>query len=381
MHYLDQASTSFPKPKEVVQSICEYLTQCGVSPGRGSYRLAELAEKNVVETREKLSVILQVKQPDHIAFTQNATHSLNIILKGFLQENDHVLICEYSHNAALRPLESLKKSKRISYDVLPVDFDGNIDLADFLRLKKRETRLLVVTGASNVIGVKSKLFPVCDACKEEGIATLIDLTQSLNYVLEQPDADFLVGTGHKTLLGPSGIGFFYAKEPSLIAPPIEGGSPGNSSLSSYHPEQIPYRFEGGTLNSVGISGLLGALTYIERKGSSVIAQEGMSLLGEVWSDLQQIPGIVIYGPKNIENKIPLVSFNLKNWMPQEVAFALDRRFQIATRAGLHCAPLMHKKLKTAPLGTVRASFGHLNNRKSTTALIEALHILSKERNP
>jgi len=379
MPYLDQASTSFPKPKEVSEAIADYLNHHGVSPGRGNYRLADFMDQKVMETRKLLARFLSIDSPENIVFTQNATHSLNLILKGFLKEGDHVILCQYSHNASLRPLESLKRQKKIEFDLLPVGLDGHIDVAQFIRLIRPATRLLVCTEASNVIGVKSQFEDVLSHAKSHSIATLIDTTQSLGYVSSRPSVDFLVGTGHKTLLGPTGIGFFYVKNPALIESLFEGGSPGNSSLSRFHPEQAPYKFEAGTMNGTGILGLLGALRYIETTQFQTIRKKSMVLLDSLLRRLLAMPDVTVYGSTDLSQKIPLVSINLRHKLPQEVAYQLDRRYDIAVRAGLHCAPLMHQKLNTAPEGTVRISLGHFNTADEVDLLLKAIETIQNER--
>lgn len=379
MHYLDQASTSFPKPKEVSEAITDYLNRHGVSPGRGNYRLADFMDQKVMETRKLLARFINVDSAENIVFTQNATHSLNLILKGFLKEGDHAILCEYSHNASLRPLESLKRQKKIEFDLLPVGLDGHIDLEKFIQLIRPTTRLFVCTEASNVIGVKGQFEKALSLAKNYSIATLIDTTQSLGYVSSRPSVDFLVGTGHKTLLGPTGIGFFHAKNPSLLEPLFEGGSPGNSSLSRFHPEQAPYKFEAGTMNGTGILGLLGALRYIETAQFETMQKKSMNLLDFLLRRLVTMPGITVYGSTDISKKIPLLSINLRHWLPQEVAYQLDQRYDIAVRAGLHCAPLMHRKLKTAPEGTIRISLGHFNTPDDIHLLLEAIETIQNER--
>lgn len=376
MPYLDQASTSYPKPPDVALSIGKYLADIGVSPGRGNYHLAVSAHAMVEETRLKLANLLGIDQPEHLIFTQNATHSLNLILKGFLRENDHVLICGYSHNAALRPLQTLKEQKNISYDVVPIDEEGNVGCLE--KLICSNTRLLIATEASNVIGVRADFTKAFALCRRLNLPILIDTTQSLGYLSKPYDVDFLAGTGHKTLLGPSGIGFAYIRNPDLVEVFHEGGSPGNSSLSLKHPHAMPFKFEAGTLNSVGIAGLKGALEYIEKKGFSTIFTKSLQLTEKLLQGLLEIPDITVYGTREMSKKMPIISFNLRGYLPQQVAHELDSRYQICVRAGLHCAPLIHQALKTAPTGTVRVSLGHQNTEEEISLLLHALSTLSLE---
>ncbi len=180
------------------------------------------------------------------------------------------------------------------------------------------------------------------------------------------------------MLGPTGVGFAYIKNPCQVSTLIEGGSPGSSALASVHPRQMPYKFEAGTLNGLGISGLRGALQYIQRTGWNAIVEPPLRLTQKLMDEVQRIPGLIIYGTKDCTRKVPILSLNLRGWLPSQVAYELDRRYKICTRAGLHCAPLIHKKLGTAPTGTVRISLGHQNTEEDVDLLMKALWELQDE---
>jgi cysteine desulfurase family protein len=362
----------------MIERMQSYLTQFGVSPGRGSYQLSQRAEELVEEARGKLAKVLKVKNVHHIAFTMNATHGLNIVIKGYLQPNDHVLICGYSHNAALRPLDRLKRERGVTYDVIPVDQKGQIDLALFRQKLTPATRLFIATGASNVLGVKADLQEAFTLCRSAGVKILFDSTQSLGYKQVDLDSiDFVVGTGHKSLLGPSGIGFLYVKEPACLPPYIEGGSHGNHALSLEHPEKMPYKFEAGTINTVGIAGLLGSLEYILEKTFEKITERALTFTEMIWKEISCLDTIVLYGTDEIARKVPIISFNLQKMIPAQIAAELDKKYKICVRAGLHCAPLIHKFLGTLPTGTVRISIGHQNSEEEVSLLIEAIKKISK----
>ncbi|MBS0656330.1 MAG: aminotransferase class V-fold PLP-dependent enzyme [Verrucomicrobia bacterium] len=373
MHYFDHASTSFPKPQEVIERMQSYLTQFGVSPGRGSYQLSQRAEELVEEARGKLAKVLKIKEVNHIAFTMNATHGLNIVIKGYLQPKDHVLICGYSHNAALRPLDRLKRERGVTYDVIPVDQKGQIDLALFRQKLTSTTRLFIATGASNVIGVKADFKEAFGLCRSAGVKILFDSTPSLGYQdVDMESIDFVVGTGHKSLLGPSGVGFLYVKNASDLPPYIEGGSHGNHAMSLEHPEKMPYKFEAGTINTVGIAGLLGALDYIHEKTFARLAERALAFTEMIWKEISCLDTIVLYGTDEIARKVPIISFNLKRIIPSQIAAELDKKYNICVRSGLHCAPLIHKFLGTLPTGCVRISTGHQNSEEEVALLIEAI---------
>lgn len=376
MPYFDHASTSFPKPQAVLDRIGAYLSQFGVSPGRGNYKLALRAEEQVEQARSLLAKLLHVQEPSQIVFTMNATHSLNIVLNGYLTPNSHVLICSYSHNAALRPLERLKQERGISYDIVPVDVYGTFDMQVFKEKLTANTKLIIVTGASNVIGVQAKLGEVIAYAKALGVKLLLDATQSLGYT-EVPLVDFVVGTGHKTLLGPSGVGFLYVKDAAAVSHFIVGGSHGNNSMALDHPEKMPYKFEAGTCNSVGIAGLLGAMEYIEAKGFQAIRQKSMHSLEIIWKELSQLDNIVLYGTDCMADKVPILSFTIKKMIPSQIARLLDEHYGIAVRAGLHCAPLLHERLGTLPTGTVRISVGHQNSEEELLLLTSAIRKIAQ----
>lgn len=379
MQYFDHASTSFPKPQGVLERMQTYLSEFGVSPGRGSYGLSQKAEEWVEQARENLAKLLGVKETHHVAFTMNATHSLNIVIKGHVKPKDHVLICRYSHNAALRPLDTLKREKGVEYDVVPVDEMGRVDLDVFCQKLRTNTSLFIATGASNVIGVKADLKGAFALCRAANVKILLDASQSLGYQeidWEKDPVDFLVGTGHKTLLGPSGVGCLYVKDPAGLPCFIEGGSHGNNSLSLEHPEKMPYKFEAGTINSLGICGLLGSLHYINENGISNLAKKALNATEMIWKELSILDNIVLYGTDIMRHKVPIISFTVKKMIPGQIARELDEKYKICCRAGLHCAPLMHNFLGTLPTGTVRISFGHQNSEEELSSLAHAIKTIA-----
>ncbi len=375
MLYFDHASTSFPKPPQVVKRICEYLEEYGVSPGRGNHELSKKAHEMVEVARCQLAHFIGIEQPEHLIFTSNATHSINIVLKSFLNKGDHVILCRYSHNAALRPLERLRLERGITYDILSINEDGVVDLEALKKIAKQKTRLLIATEASNTIGVLANLDEAFSFCREKKIHILLDSTQSLGYCsshVQRGSIDFFVGTGHKTLLGPSGIGFLYVENADNLTTFIEGGSAGNASSSRQHPIKLPFKFEAGTMNATGIAGLLGSLEYIEEVKYGSIAARSLYLTQVAMQALLEIEECVVYGIPKMIKKVPILSFNLKRMLPSQISSELERKYQICTRSGLHCAPLMHEMLNTSPTGTVRVSFGHQNTEEEVKIFINAI---------
>lgn len=361
MIYFDNASTSFPKPSDVVSSIAEYLTRYAVNPGRGSYQLVDKVDQMILETRKKLADILGIDDPYKVIFTANATHSLNLVAKGYLKPFDHVLVCSYNHNAVIRSLNALKPNN-ITYDVFQVDPQGTIDREAFELSIKESTKLVIINHASNVLGVVSRIDPIVQICQKRSIPILLDCTQSLGYVSfdkYKGAFDFIAGTGHKTLLGPTGVGFLYVKNSAILDNVFQGGSAGNHSSSPIHPQMMPFKFEAGTLNATGIAGLYGALSYIQRLSFSLISEKSMGLTRYAWERLREIEEVSLYGNPNVSFKVPIIAFNIDKKIPSQVAFTYDQH-GICLRAGLHCAPLVHKNIGTLPSGTLRISLGHYN---------------------
>ncbi len=379
MIYFDHASTSYPKPQSVQTKICEYLDKFGVSPNRGAHQLTRSAQELVDRTRERLAGLLGVSKTSNLAFTMNATHSLNIAIKGSLNEGNHALYCSNSHNSVIRPIETLKRSGLIEADVFSVEVSGNIDL-DALRNKiKKNTRLLMLTHVSNVTGAACSLQKIAELCSEYKILFLLDCTQSLGYLPLQMNhlpIDILAGTGHKTLLGPPGIGFLYVKNPKEVRGLMEGGSGGNLSISPYHPSQSPEKYEAGTLHTVNIAGLSGALDYLGEQGFERLAARAMELHDKLYTKLAEIEEIVLHGPSLHEKQAPILSFNLRGHLPSEVGYLYDHQHGICVRTGIHCAPPIHEQLGTLPTGSIRVSLSHSNTEEEIDYFIAATKMIA-----
>lgn len=371
--YFDHASTSYPKPFTVLEEIENYLKNIGVSPGRSSYKRAQAAEEVVFETRGLIAALINAESPYRIIFTLNATHALNIAIKGTLSAGDHVVTTDWEHNAVLRPLETLKQAGMITYDVVCSDDQGKFVIEDFERYIKSNTRVIIVNHGSNVLGSVISLEQIGDIAKRHNILFIVDGSQTAGLIdidVKRCNIDFLAFTGHKSLLGPSGTGGLYVKYPEKMKTLYEGGT-GLNSISSLQPETMPAKFEAGTMNYLGIAGLLGSLKYLNNRGRAELYKENMAITNYCLAKLQEMSEIVIYGSV-IGKELPIVSFNVKNGLPQEIAYLLDNEHNIMVRSGLHCAPLIHKALKTFPHGTVRISFGCQNSFDHIDIFINAL---------
>lgn len=374
MIYFDNASTSWPKPKEVLEGITSYFYHIGVNPSRGGYQQALHAEQIIFETRELLAAMFNISDPHHLCFTLNATHSLNIVLKGLLKPGDHVLISNFEHNSVIRPLEKMTQTEGISYSVYESNKDGLFNVEHVENLITDKTRLIVCNHASNVIGVINSLETMAALAQKYDLLLLIDCAQTAGHIeidVNKHKIDFLAGTAHKSLLGPSGVGFLYIKDPIHISTFIEGGS-GYNSASKKHPETMPLKFEAGTLNYLGIAGFNASLRYLRDKNSISIHNHEMDLLDFLILKIKEIDEITLYGTQKLDFKIPLLSFNVKGLFATECSYILDKEYDICTRGGLQCAPLIHKTINTLPHGTVRISLGYANSLQEIEILVSAL---------
>ena len=388
--YLDQASTSFPKPRQVPDAMYRYMTEIGTNINRGGYEDAYSAEDMVLETRERLCELFHFSQCENVIFTGNITASLNVILKGFLKPGDHVLVSSMEHNAVMRPIRQLEQTG-VSFDRIPCTEEGELILSRMEELLRPETRAVVMLHASNVCGTVMPVAQVGEFCREHGLKFILDTAQTAGILplnMEQMKIDVLAFTGHKGLLGPQGIGgFLCTDEMAHAMEPLLSGGTGSISHTEEIPGFMPDRFEPGTLNLPGIAGLHAALDYLQKTGISNIYEKEMALteafLGRLLEleSLHQkdgVPLLRIAGKKNLDNRVAVVSLQPLKKDPAQIAFELDSRYGIMTRVGLHCAPGAHKTLGTYPTGTIRFAFGHTNIMEEVDAAADALAELLTE---
>ena len=374
--YLDNAATTFPKAPGVAEAISDYILNVGSNVGRGSYENSYSAGQVVYETREMLCDLFNFKDPLNAVFTSNITQSLNMIIRGFLKPGDHVIVSSMEHNAVLRPLVSLKNIG-IEFDRVMCDIEGKLNPLDIEPLIKSNTKMLIMTHASNVCGTILPLEKVGEICKKHNIHFVIDTAQTAGVLpidFKKLNLSALAFTGHKGLLGPQGIGGFlidmdFANKLYSI---IEGGT-GSLSESETQPNYMPDKFESGTLNIPGIYGLNASLKYLNNVGLKYIEDKEKELCNLFIQDVLSIKGAEIAGIKGVEGRTSTVSINFKDLDNSEIAFLLDREFGVMTRVGLHCAPSAHKTLNTFPSGTVRFSFGHFNTIEEVKYAIESIN--------
>ena len=382
--YLDNASTTFPKPKEVAEAVYHYMTQVGSNVSRGGYDNAYRTEELVYETRQNLTDLFNAPDCKNVIFTKNITESLNIILKGFLHLGDHVLVSSMEHNAVMRPLVQLRQ-KNISFTRVPCSHDGTLDVNDLAKYLQPNTRLVVMTHASNVCGTVLPIEKVGHFCQEHHLKFVVDTAQTAGVWpidMQKMHIDALAFTGHKGLLGPQGIGGFILHEDMIekIEPLISGGT-GSISHMEEIPHFMPDRFEAGTMNLPGIIGLNASLNWLKQTTCSAVKQHELMLTQYFLDGIASLnnENILIAGRRDISQRTGVVSIQVKNREMAQLAYELDDKFGIMTRVGLHCAPSAHKTLGTYPQGTIRFSFGWWNTREDIEAAVNALEILTKER--
>jgi cysteine desulfurase family protein len=364
--YFDNAATSFPKPKEVALEMARYLNKMGGTYGRSSHDRAIEASKVVEETRFLIAEMLGVKKSSRIVFTPNATNAINLVLKGFRYEHQEVVISSLEHNALWRPLTRLINEHGVKVKKLPSFDDGLIDLEKLSEVVSNQTDLVVINHQSNVNGV---IQPIEKIKKIIGdIPLLVDASQSLGHReldIEKCKIDFLALTGHKGLLGPTGVGALFVKNPELLAPLVDGGT-GSNSESTEMPSFVPDKFEAGTPNIVGIFGLRASLLHKPSPAHS--RKEYLSLI----SDIKGINGIRVLCANQEENQGDVFSLMSERMDCSVLGRALGEQFGIETRLGLHCAPEAHKHLGTLPEGTVRIGVSPYHTKEDFDYLLQAI---------
>ncbi len=381
--YLDNASTTFPKPKAVPEAMYHYMTRSGSNINRGCYDRAYAVEELVYETRQMLCSLFGGEDCRNVAFTKNVTESLNVILKGLLKPGDHVLVSSMEHNAVMRPLVQLEK-QGISFSRIPCRRDGSLILEEMAPLVKKETRAVIITHASNVCGTMMPYEQVGAFCRERGLLFIADTAQTAGVWpldMEHMKIDALAFTGHKGLLGPQGIGGFLLGEKLL--PQMESliaGGTGSISHTEVMPDFMPDRFEAGTMNLPGIVGLHAGLGWIRETGMEQIRSHELALTRQFLEGLKSMDPyekrLRVVGKKDTEGRTGVVSVQTVRRELAQTAYELDVQYGIMTRVGLHCAPSAHQTLGTFPTGTIRFSFGWWNTREEAALALQALDELS-----
>ena len=378
MIYLDSAATSYHKPDGVARAVAEAISHMG-NPGRGAHEASLDASRVVYGTREKMAGLFGVEEASQIVFTANSTESLNIAIQGLADPGDHVITTVMEHNSVLRPLY-LCQQRGVSLTILPFSAAGTVTPKAIEAVIRSNTRMIVCTHGSNLTGDLNDLEAIGRVCKKHHLLFVVDASQTAGVFPIQMDSmniDVLCFTGHKSLMGPQGTGGMCVRKGVRIRPLLVGGS-GIDSYSKIHPQVMPTALEAGTLNAHGIAGLSAALDFIKKVTPDVIRQREEELTRRFVCQIKSIPGVKLYGNYEQFPRAPILSLNILDYDSGEIADVLAQDYGIMTRAGAHCAPLMHEALGTKSQGAVRFSFSYFNTEEEIDQAANAIRELAEE---
>ncbi len=381
MIYLDNGATSWPKPEIVYETLANFLRTAGANPSRGSHVMANRAAAAINETRVKIARLLGASDPKRVIFSSNATDALNLAIKGVLKPGDHVVTTVMEHNSVRRPLHSLQ-SIGVHVTKVQADREGFVSPEDVERAIQPTTRMIAMTHASNVNGAIQPVSDVARIARERGVLLLVDAAQtvgSLPFTMEEIGADLLAFPGHKGLMGPPGTGGLILGPRMTIddlSTVREGGTGGNSE-EEVQPQELPTRYEAGTLNTVGIAALGAALDVVAAEGVDAIYEREKAITTRLIDGLAEIPGVRVLSPEDENRRAAVVSFTVDGWEPTDIGAALDSSFEIACRTGLHCAPEACAALGGLPYGTIRFSPGFYTTMDEIDQSINAVAELAR----
>ena len=378
MIYMDNAATTMHKPECVVEAIVTAMHSMG-NAGRGAHAASLDASRTIYGTREELANFFHAESPKQIVFTSNSTESLNTAIRGTIEAGDHVITTEMEHNSVLRPLYDLA-DHGVEVTILPADETGMICYDDFEKEIRPNTKAIVCTNGSNLTGNMIDVKRVGEIAKKHGLLFIVDASQTAGvYEIDVQDMqiDILCFTGHKGLLGPQGTGGMYVRS-GLSVKPLKCGGSGVDTYNTHHPKEMPTALEAGTLNGHGIAGLGAGVGYIVENGIDKLREKELDMMWKFYSGVKDIPGVKVYGDFQTKKRCPIVALNIGDYDSSEVSDELLMTYDISTRPGAHCAPLMHKALGTVEQGAVRFSFSHFNTDEEVEIAIKAIEELSKD---
>lgn len=378
MIYMDNAATTMHKPECVIEAVLAAMHSMG-NAGRGAHVASLDASRTIYGTREELANFFHAESPKQIVFTSNSTESLNTAIRGTIEAGDHVITTEMEHNSVLRPLYDLA-DHGVEVTILPADETGMICYDDFEKEIRPNTKAIVCTNGSNLTGNMIDVKRVGEIAKKHDLLFIVDASQTAGvYEIDVQDMqiDILCFTGHKGLLGPQGTGGMYVRS-GLSVKPLKCGGSGVDTYNTHHPKEMPTALEAGTLNGHGIAGLGAGVGYIVENGIDKLREKELDMMWKFYNGVKDIPGVKVYGDFQTKRRCPIVALNIGDYDSSEVSDELLMTYDISTRPGAHCAPLMHKALGTVEQGAVRFSFSHFNTDEEVEIAIKAIEELSKD---
>lgn len=380
MIYLDNSATTFPKPRSVMKAAEEAYFKYGANSGRSSYGMAMETSEQIYNCRKKLAAFFSAPSAENVIFTYNCTASLNMAIKGIARKGGHFIISDLEHNAVLRPLEKLKKDGFCDYSVAKVETDAGLTVKNFQNSIRKNTVAIICTGASNVFGIVPPIKEISALAHKYNLVFIVDCAQSAGVMsvnMQNDGIDIMCCAGHKGLYGPSGTGLMILENDVKLNTIIEGGT-GSNSASGNQPEVLPDKFESGTPNISGILGLSAGIDFLNKVGTDNIYEHELAIVRYIQNRFSENPNIVLYTDLNNSNMkfSPILSFNISGMHSEETASVLSEN-GIAVRAGLHCAPLAHRKMHTEETGTVRVSPSYFTGKSEIDFFINSVNKIAK----
>ena len=379
--YLDSGATSWPKPQVVIDEMMRAMTEYGANPGRGAYDMALEASMTVFKTRQLLCDFFNGANSQRVILTSNTTDGLNMALHGLIKAGDHILYSPLEHNAAWRPIMTMARDNGVEAEMITPDEYGRISAEQVEKQIKANTKMVVCAHASNITGTIQPIEEIGAVVRKHDLLFLVDAAQSAGILpidIKAMNIDLLAAPGHKSLYGPMGTGFLYVGERASDIRPIKQGGTGSRSLESYQPESFPDRLECGTVNLPGVAGLGAAIEYMNEQGTEKIMKDLADKTQYLLKGLSEIAGVTVYGPPAGVERTSLVAVNVEGLSSNELALVLDKEYNIAVRAGFHCAPLGHTIMKTLELGAVRFGIGRATTYEQLDFVINAMQEIVNE---
>lgn len=385
--YLDNAATSFPKPKAVSDAMARYATELGASAGRGAYAEAIETGELMSECRRRLKTLFNGERAEHFVFTLNCTDGLNLAIKGLIDPShkSHAICTRIDHNSILRPMQAMVDLGWIEQTCVAVDAaSGVVDPGEIRKAIRRDTKFIAITHASNVTGTVQPIGAIGRIAREHGIPLIVDAAQSAGHLpidVQNDCIDLLAAPGHKALLGPLGTGFLYVR-PGVerILRPLKEGGTGSVSEAPRQPDFLPDKYECGSHNAIGIAGLNAAIQWIENQTIEKLHAHDLDLVRTFLDGISDIEGLTYYGPQGVRDRVGVFSIRIDGYEPHELSAVLESSFGILTRSGIHCAPYAHETIGTAALGgTTRFSFGPFLSKQDVKFATDAISEVAMNR--